>query len=697
MNIPGPEIRLIRRKNIVTPLEQLEERLKVHVLSKLQTGCLLKMEFLTGIELGKFAGSESIALNEFFAAQMTKDGETIMSQIGALCAMDTFLFNWDRIPFTMDNAGNEGNIMFSSVNGHIVTLDNGINPIIRKGLPRRLERVDVALSSIVGCIRQGEVEMKTEDGVVTKQLLVSSSLHQVVQFLERFVTYEFTYTQKLALQQGFYDAAKIIASLDIADMMNVRHRLESIPMLTDVDKIQEEFLEAMLTLFRFRLYNEEAPVPPHVPAEDYKNMVDIAYDTVAKRRAARGPSPKLSEEQLKNDPFVSSFFEDPAPPLKPLPGEVTTITPVPESAAFSKSSTGMLPPPPPLGLSGSSTLPPPPLLPPPPPPLPSPTASSLLPPPAIRAGNSLLPPPPGLALNINSANSSSSPVSPTSGLVSPLSAAAILSPNSLQSGIAAMIAARAAKAASSATPATVATDNDARAKARSAPESAQHAELVSSSSTAPTSSSSSSAASSTTSQQQQQQQQQQLLKSSSSTSPAAPAFPAAPAAPFAAAAESKQPTSPGVGYRSVIAVNALRRLQIHKHSMETLRRDVYQVQKRPVSAMANEAALAWAVKRVTVRWRNLVAFRRQQAQDPVQRAKVAYEAKHTEMRTLVRELMTLRASGKATSAQIQELVAKREALAVEVSALYDAYERLLKPKKTTTTTASTSTSAAAKK
>ena len=110
-------------------------------------------------------------LPDEFIGREASSKSVILHQLGALAALDVLLNNTDRIPLLAQNSGNAGNLMFSSVSGNIISLDNGIVSLSGSTLEQYAHRVAMILGPMCASPRSLTPHFKPVASAPTSDLI----------------------------------------------------------------------------------------------------------------------------------------------------------------------------------------------------------------------------------------------------------------------------------------------------------------------------------------------------------------------------------------------------------------------------------------------------------------------------------------------------------------------------------------------
>jgi len=116
---------------------------------------LLIIEYLQGVELADKIpphcadwGADTFGQ----AGVLSQNGCDVLRRFGSLIAFDMLINNYDRLPCIWDNGGNPGNVMFSSRDNSVISIDNMVNCIHAGNkdiMEQFLKRVHSATRSVI--------------------------------------------------------------------------------------------------------------------------------------------------------------------------------------------------------------------------------------------------------------------------------------------------------------------------------------------------------------------------------------------------------------------------------------------------------------------------------------------------------------------------------------------------------------------
>jgi len=272
--------------NKLVELDSLQPIMRT-VASALNRKYLLIMEFVKGTALAALTAKSGA---EFFGNEdtLSEMGRVNLTGLGEVLAFDMVMHNTDRLPLVVDNRGNAGNVMFSTVKGHrygeLVAIDNGVMCIDCDKNIDTLTTYSKSVAKLLTFLKE------TPDKLSPNCKKMRDSIMEHTGFDIDQCAGPGT-DQKLAsgsmeIQKGIISFLRKTDKLTVEDLLSIKRSIGALGSeMVGLSDIRSDYLHVMLTLCRRR-----------GDTSGYTDMADFI-----KTHAGQAAKFEKSDEESKND------------------------------------------------------------------------------------------------------------------------------------------------------------------------------------------------------------------------------------------------------------------------------------------------------------------------------------------------------------------------------------------------------------
>jgi hypothetical protein len=201
---------------------------------------------------------------------LTPQGRQILHDIGELAAFDVLLNNSDRLPFVADNEGNPGNLMFSTTDGSVLSLDNLVVQIDPFKNPDALKSYITTVSHVI-------------KNLIEKPRVPLPAVKKIETFIHSHSNYKLFSEGCVEIQKGILSFIDSCGSIELDDIKEIKKTIEEIGTdIVGLSDIGEEYLEIMLQVFK-----KKGQVDPVQIVDDF--IMEKEKEKQAQEKIERGP------------------------------------------------------------------------------------------------------------------------------------------------------------------------------------------------------------------------------------------------------------------------------------------------------------------------------------------------------------------------------------------------------------------------
>eukprot|EP01113_Clastostelium_recurvatum_P019416 TRINITY_DN2288_c0_g1_i1.p1 TRINITY_DN2288_c0_g1~~TRINITY_DN2288_c0_g1_i1.p1 ORF type:complete len:449 (+),score=99.07 TRINITY_DN2288_c0_g1_i1:127-1473(+) len=240
------------------------------------------MEFVVGRDLLHISREEIFGKDN---AKMTRQGVTLLRDMGRINSMDVLINNWDRLPLIWDNKGNAGNMLFVKDKRtrllRPVAIDNSVTCIdssaaLHENFAEYMDKVRCIFNEIASTFEweQGPLFEGVREKFVITCFERQPSVKNIRDFIKANERYDIGERGMREFLLGFMEGASAFAGLTKSDLEGMKagiedmigETLKSHHMTTEsvgMGKVNIDFLENILEIYRAALPMMSALLKQH--------------------------------------------------------------------------------------------------------------------------------------------------------------------------------------------------------------------------------------------------------------------------------------------------------------------------------------------------------------------------------------------------------------------------------------------------